>query len=104
MNLTITELRSIPCTKCSGRGRIPQFAHRNGGECFRCGATSIDPVMVATTRDMTDDEVVSALDMAGFPIIVPAAADGFLGLFMSDAQIDARVTMMSGARSFLAAL
>ena len=29
------------CPKCSGTGRLPQFQHRNGGECFLCGATGI---------------------------------------------------------------
>ncbi len=29
------------CPKCMGEGRIPQFAHRKGGECFTCGGTGV---------------------------------------------------------------
>ena len=29
------------CPKCAGRGYLPQFAHRKGGECFACGATGV---------------------------------------------------------------
>ena len=29
------------CPKCAGRGYLPQFQHRNGGECFACGATGV---------------------------------------------------------------
>ena len=24
------------CNRCSGTGRIPNFSHIKGGECFRC--------------------------------------------------------------------
>lgn len=104
MNLTITEFRSIPCTKCSGTGRIPQFSHRNGGECFRCGATAIDPVMLSTTRELSDEEVVAALEMAGFPIVSTEAPEGFMGIMLSDAQVAAQAEAMIGARLLLAAI
>lgn len=29
------------CPKCAGRGRLPQFQHIKGGECFACGATGL---------------------------------------------------------------
>ena len=29
------------CPRCSGRGYLPQFQHRKGGECFACGATGV---------------------------------------------------------------
>ena len=29
------------CPKCMGEGRLPQFAHRKGGECFTCGGSGI---------------------------------------------------------------
>ena len=27
------------CSRCSGTGRIPNFSHIKGGECFRCRGT-----------------------------------------------------------------
>lgn len=29
------------CPKCMGEGRIAQFSHRKGGECFTCGGTGV---------------------------------------------------------------
>ena len=29
------------CPKCAGRGYLPQFQHRKGGECFLCCATGV---------------------------------------------------------------
>ncbi len=29
------------CPKCMGAGRLPQFAHRKGGECFTCGGSGV---------------------------------------------------------------
>jgi len=29
------------CTRCAGRGYLPQFQHHKGGECFACGATGV---------------------------------------------------------------
>lgn len=31
------------CTKCNGKGKILGYSHVHGGDCFRCGATGIDP-------------------------------------------------------------
>jgi DnaJ-class molecular chaperone len=29
------------CPRCMGEGRLPQFAHRKGGECFTCGGSGV---------------------------------------------------------------
>lgn len=29
------------CPRCMGEGRIAQFQHRKGGECFTCGGSGI---------------------------------------------------------------
>jgi hypothetical protein len=29
------------CPKCMGEGRLSQFMHRKGGECFTCGGTGV---------------------------------------------------------------
>ena len=29
------------CTRCAGRGYLPQFQHYKSGECFACGATGV---------------------------------------------------------------
>jgi hypothetical protein len=29
------------CPRCGGRGYLPQFQHRKGGECFACGSTGV---------------------------------------------------------------
>lgn len=29
------------CPKCGGEGRIAQFSHRKGGECFLCGGSGV---------------------------------------------------------------
>lgn len=29
------------CPKCMGEGRLPQFSHRKGGECFTCGGSGV---------------------------------------------------------------
>lgn len=29
------------CTRCAGRGYLPQFQYHKGGECFACGATGV---------------------------------------------------------------
>lgn len=29
------------CPKCMGTGRLSQFSHRKGGECFTCGGTGL---------------------------------------------------------------
>lgn len=83
-----------------------QFQHRNGGECFRCGATGIDPVMKAVEREMTDDEVIDALEKFGFEVqpFDEDGEDGFMGLFLSDEQVARRDEAMQGARMMLAAI
>ena len=37
----IAERAALRCPRCMGSGRLPQFMHRNGGECFLCGATGV---------------------------------------------------------------
>jgi ribosomal protein S27AE len=107
MQTTITEFHNRPCSRCGGARFISQFMHRNGGECFRCGTTGFDPQMVAVTREMTDEEVLTALETAGFPVVFtdhPLEFNTVEDLFLSDAQVAARVEVMAGARAFLAAL
>lgn len=29
------------CPKCMGEGRLSQFSHRKGGECFTCGGSGV---------------------------------------------------------------
>ena len=29
------------CPRCMGEGRIAQFTHRKGGECFLCGGSGV---------------------------------------------------------------
>lgn len=29
------------CPRCMGEGRLAQFTHRKGGECFACGGTGL---------------------------------------------------------------
>ena len=36
-----TEAARLRCPKCAGEGRLSQFMHRNGGECFLCGGTGV---------------------------------------------------------------
>ena len=102
---TITEYTNIPCTRCSGSGRIACFQHKNGGECFRCGATGIDPQMKADERDMTDSEVVSSLASFGFDVQeFDEKPEGEFGLFLSESQVARRDAAMLGARMLLALL
>lgn len=104
---TITEFQAMPCSRCAGSGRIAQFQHRNGGECFRCGATGIDPVMKSVERDMTDDEVISALAKFGFEVMLTEREvdeNDFSSLFLTDDEVAERNQAMQGARMMLAAL
>jgi hypothetical protein len=32
---------ALRCPKCAGSGRIAQFSHRKGGECFLCGGSGV---------------------------------------------------------------
>lgn len=107
MTTTITEYSRRHCSRCGGEGRISAFQHRKGGECFRCGGSGLDPVMVETTRAMTDEEVLAALAAAGFPVIFaerPATGDFLADLFLSPDELAERAAVMAGARAFLAAL
>ena len=103
---TVTEYTARLCSRCGGAGRIAAFQHRNGGECFRCGATGVDPKMIETTREMTDAEVIAALDARGFVIVdfTPARSDTgdyLTDLFMNDEQVEAEKTVMTMARLLL---
>jgi hypothetical protein len=109
METSITEYANRPCTRCGGSGRIAAFQHRNGGECFRCGATGVDPTMTETTREMTDAEVIAALDARGFTIVnlTPARAttgDFLIDLFATDDEIAAVSAAMTMARALLASV
>lgn len=37
----IAERSAMRCPRCMGEGRISQFMHRKGGECFLCGGTGV---------------------------------------------------------------
>jgi len=37
----IAELAAMRCPRCMGEGRISQFSHRKGGECFLCGGSGV---------------------------------------------------------------
>lgn len=102
---TVTEFKAMPCSRCAGSGRIAQFQHRNGGECFRCGATGVDPVMQAVERDMTDTEVFAALAAQGFEVLpFSEEPEGMMGLFLSDEQVARKAYAAEGARMMLAAI
>lgn len=104
---TVTEFQAMPCSRCAGSGRIAQFQHRNGGECFRCGATGIDPVMKAVERDMTDEEVVAALAKFGFEVMLAEREvdmNDFSSLFLTDEEVASQAQAMKGARMMLAAI
>lgn len=32
---------TAPCPRCAGTGRLAQFQHRKGGECFGCGGRGV---------------------------------------------------------------
>ena len=34
---------SAPCHKCDGEGRLEWYGHVDGGICFRCGGSKVDP-------------------------------------------------------------
>lgn len=35
------ERDAMRCPRCMGEGRLSQFMHRNGGECFLCGGSGV---------------------------------------------------------------
>jgi hypothetical protein len=37
----VAERAAMRCPRCMGEGRIPQFTHCKGGECFLCGGSGI---------------------------------------------------------------
>ena len=105
---TVTEFFARPCSRCGGAGFISAFQHRKGGECFRCGASGRDPVMVEKTRPMTDDEVVAALAGFGFEVVNltarPETGDFLTDLFLTDEEAAAQSLAMTGARALLSAI
>lgn len=104
-SLTVTEYKPLVCAKCGGAGRLSAFQHIKGGECFRCGGTGTDPVMVACERALTDDEVLAALDRAGLPVVFPERAVNSLDdLFLTDEEVTQHQQLMAGARIALACL
>ena len=41
-NTARLEVRAaLRCPRCMGEGRLSQFMHRNGGECFLCGGSGV---------------------------------------------------------------
>lgn len=37
----LAERAAMRCPRCAGEGRLSQFMHRNGGECFLCGGSGV---------------------------------------------------------------
>lgn len=37
----MAERAAMRCPRCMGEGRIAQFTHRKGGECFLCGGSGV---------------------------------------------------------------
>lgn len=61
--------------------------------------------MVEVSRDMTDEEVIAQLAAFGFTVDMSCAqADGFMGLFLTDEQVETQNAVMAGARAALAAI
>ena len=105
MQTIITEYKAQSCIRCSGKGFLSSFQYHKGGECFRCGATGVDPAMKEVSRDMTDAEIIAALETVGFPIIRTAAeptGESFLDMLFPFKEITA--DEIAGARLLLAAV
>lgn len=94
---TVVEYVERPCAKCGGMKYFSVFQHNKGGECFRCGATGIDPVMTPVERPMRYDEICAALAAHGVVIERFETGDYLIDLFVTDAEIE-------GARMLLAAM
>ena len=106
MKTTITEYRKTICPRCFGRGYLPQFQHRKGGECFACGATGHGQPQ-PYERPMTDDEVIAALAEHGFTIIETTRAETgnwLVDLFGTPEEQAEHAETMKGARILLAAI
>ena len=37
----LAERAALRCPRCMGEGRLSQFMHRKGGECFLCGGSGV---------------------------------------------------------------
>ena len=37
----LAERAALRCPRSMGEGRLSQFTHRNGGECFLCGGSGV---------------------------------------------------------------
>lgn len=37
----LAERAAMRCPRCMGEGRLSQFMHRKGGECFLCGGSGV---------------------------------------------------------------
>lgn len=108
METVIREYTNRNCSRCGGRGFLSVFQYNKCGECFRCGGSGNDPLMIETVRDMSDQEVLDALTKAGYPVIFKERIidpDNFvLSLFMSDEEVSEYKEIVAGARLFFAAL
>lgn len=106
MKTTITEYIPTHCPRCMGSGRISCFQHFKAGECFRCGGTGKGQP-VAIDREMTDDEVLSALADKGVSVMFnsrPDSGDWLVDLFGTEDDRAERAQTMVGARMMLRAL
>jgi hypothetical protein len=94
---TVVEYVERPCCRCMGMKYFAVFQHMKGGECFRCGATGVDPIMEAVERPMDYAELCAALAARGIEVVRPWTGDYLVDLFVPDEEIE-------GARQLLAAL
>ena len=79
MKTTITTSSTIykPCPKCHGNGHIRGYEHIANGLCFRCSGEKFEKKEVMIEREMTDDEIIKALDDKGF-IVLQKTYDDYL--------------------------
>ena len=103
MKTTITEYKKTTCHKCGGDGRLSHYGHVKGGECFACSGTGIG-YGETFEREMTDSEVLNALEISGFPVVFAEfekTGDWLVDLFQ---QSKNHAEVMKGARLMLAAI
>lgn len=57
------------CKRCGGLGYFPEYAHRNGGACFRCNGEAVRPEPVKSYREWLACRA-EALGLDGFDVMV----------------------------------
>jgi hypothetical protein len=64
MKLTTVEEVKTKCPKCSGKGTLYFYQHRDGGLCYRCRGSGEGRTQYVE-RPLTDSEVLKALEENG---------------------------------------